>query len=50
MVTVVMRYDSSVYLRLIATDIDKYAHYSRTRQWKRPYSFELPGKITLTLD
>jgi hypothetical protein len=31
-VTVIMRYDSSAYLRLTATDIDKYAYYSRTRQ------------------
>jgi hypothetical protein len=31
-VTVIMHYDSSAYLRLTATDIDKYAYYSRTRQ------------------
>ncbi len=26
-VTVVMRYDSSVYLRLTATDVDKYVYH-----------------------
>jgi hypothetical protein len=49
-VTVVMRYDSSAYLRLTVTDVDKYAHHPRSRQWKRPCSLGLPGKTTLTLD
>jgi hypothetical protein len=49
-VAVVMRYDNSVYLRLTATDVDKYVHHPRTRQWKRPCSLGLPGKTTLTLD
>jgi hypothetical protein len=35
---------------LTVTDIDKYAYHFRTRQWKRPCFFGLPGKITLTLD
>jgi hypothetical protein len=50
MVTIIMRYDNSAYLRLTTTDVDKYTHHPRTRQWKRPYSLKLPGKTILTLD
>jgi hypothetical protein len=31
-ITIMMRYNSSAYLMLTVTDIDKYAHHSRTRQ------------------
>jgi hypothetical protein len=49
-ITVVMRYDSLAYLRLTVIDVDKYAYYPRTRQWKRLCSFGLLEKTILTLD